>query len=125
MKLIMGIIRIDKMNKTKRALTAAGITSMTATGKVFGRGKGFWDAKVIEGAKQDIPEAITHLGVEPRLRPQRVVTVVVPDDKVQTVVDTLIEVNQTPTPGDGKIFVMPITESIKVRTGEAGDLTLD
>lgn len=125
MKLIMGIIRIDKMNKTKRALTEAGITSMTATGKVFGRGKGFWDAKVIEGAKQDIPEAITHLGVEPRLRPQRVVTVVVPDDKVQTVVDTLIEINQTPTPGDGKIFVIPITESIKVRTGESGDLTLD
>ncbi|MCY1723421.1 P-II family nitrogen regulator [Prolixibacteraceae bacterium Z1-6] len=125
MKLIMGIIRIDKMNKTKRALTEAGITSMTATGKVFGRGKGFWDAKVIEGAKQDIPEAITHLGVEPRLRPQRVVTVVVPDDKVQTVVDTLIEVNQTPSPGDGKIFVMPITESLKVRTGESGDLTLD
>jgi len=125
MKLIMGIIKIDKMNATKRALTEAGITSMTATGKVFGRGKGLWDAKVMEGAKEDMPEALTHLGEEPRLRPQRVITVVVPDDKVSTVVDTLMEVNRTPAPGDGKIFVMPITESIKVRTGEVGDLTLD
>ncbi len=125
MKLIMGIIKIDKMNATKRALTEAGITSMTATGKVFGRGKGLWDAKVMEGAKEDMPEALTHLGEEPRLRPQRVITVVVPDDKVSTVVDTLMEVNRTPAPGDGKIFVLPITESIKVRTGEAGDLTLD
>ncbi len=125
MKMVMGIIRIDKMNRTKRALTKAGITSMTATGKVFGRGKGFWDAKVMEGAKKDMPEAITHLGTEPRLRPQRVVTVVVPDDKVDTVVETMIEVNQTPTPGDGKIFVLPILDSIKVRTGEVGDVTLD
>ena len=40
MKMILAIIRIDKMNETKKALTEAGITSMTATGKVFGRGKG-------------------------------------------------------------------------------------
>ena len=125
MKLVMGIIKIDKMNATKRALTKAGITSMTATGKVFGRGKGLWDAKVMEGAKKDMPEALTHLGTEPRLRPQRVVTVVVPNDKVETVVDTMIEVNQTPAPGDGKIFVLPISDSIKIRTGESGDLTLD
>ena len=125
MKMIMGIIKIDKMNETKKALTEAGITSMTATGKVFGRGKGLWDAKVMEGAKKDMPEALTHLGIEPRLRPQRVITIVVPDDKVGTVVDTLIEVNQTPAPGDGKIFVMPVFDSIKVRTGESGDITLD
>jgi nitrogen regulatory protein PII 2 len=125
MKMIMGIIKIDKMNETKKALTEAGITSMTATGKVFGRGKGLWDAKVMEGAKKDMPEALTHLGIEPRLRPQRVITIVVPDDKVGTVVDTLIEVNQTPAPGDGKIFVMPVYDSLKVRTGESGDITLD
>ncbi|NOY95448.1 MAG: P-II family nitrogen regulator [Chlorobi bacterium] len=125
MKLIMAIIRINKMNITKEALTNKGITSMTATGKVFGRGKGMWDAKVLEGVKQDQPEAIAHLGKEPRLRAQRVVTVVVPDDKVKTVVDTFIETNQTPAAGDGKIFVMPIADSIKVRTGEKGDITLD
>jgi nitrogen regulatory protein PII 2 len=125
MKLIMAIIRIDKMNKTKRALSDVGLPSMTTTGKVFGRGKGLWDAKVLEGVKKDLPEALAHLGKEPRLRPQRVVSIVVPDDKVQTAIDTIIEANQTPEPGDGKIFVIPAYDSIKIRTGESGDITLD
>jgi len=125
MKLIMAIIRIDKMNKTKRALSDVGLPSMTTTGKVFGRGKGLWDAKVLEGVKKDLPEALAHLGKEPRLRPQRVVSIVVADDKVQTAIDTIIEANQTPEPGDGKIFVIPAYDSIKIRTGETGDITLD
>ncbi len=125
MKLIMAIIRIDRMNETKRALSDAGLPSMTATGKVFGRGKGLWEAKVIEGVKNDLPEALVHLNKEPRLRPQRVVTLVVTDDKLNTAVDAIIEANQTPAAGDGKIFVIPLHESVRVRTGETGDITLD
>ncbi|MFV0376028.1 MAG: P-II family nitrogen regulator [Mangrovibacterium sp.] len=124
MKMIMAIIRIDKMNETKQALTEAGITSMTATGKVFGRGKGLWDAKVMEGAKQNMPEALTHLGEEPRIRPQRVLSIAVSDENVQLTIDTLIEVNQTPAPGDGKIFVMPLMDAVRVRTGETGTTIL-
>jgi nitrogen regulatory protein PII 2 len=125
MKLIMAIIRINKMNATKMALSAAGLPSMTATGKVFGRGKGLWDAKVLEGVKKDLPEALAHLNKEPRLRPQRVITIVVSDENVSKAVETIIEANQTPEPGDGKIFVIPVYESIRVRTGEVGDITLD
>jgi nitrogen regulatory protein PII 2 len=125
MKLIMAIIRINKMNETKMALSAAGLPSMTATGKVFGRGKGLWDAKVLEGVKKDLPEALAHLNKEPRLRPQRVITIVVSDENVSKAVETIIEANQTPEAGDGKIFVIPAYESIRVRTGEVGDLTLD
>ncbi len=125
MKLIMAIIRIDKMNETKRALSDAGLPSMTATGKVFGRGKGLWEAKVLEGVKNDLPEALAHLNKEPRLRPQRVVTLVVTDDKLRTAVETIIDANQTPAAGDGKIFVIPLHESVRIRTGETGDLTLD
>lgn len=125
MKLIMAIIRIDKMNATKRALSDAGLPSMTATGKVFGRGKGLWDAKVLEGVKKDLPEALAHLGKEPRLRPQRVITLVVTDENKDKAVETIIEANQTPEPGDGKIFVIPMIDAIKVRTGEAGDVALD
>ena len=124
MKMVLAIIRIDKMNATKKALTEAGITSMTATGKVFGRGKGNWDAKVIEGARNNIPEAITHLGPEPRLRPQRVLNIAVSDHNVQLTVDTIIEVNQTPAPGDGKIFVLPLDDTYRVRTGETGTTIL-
>jgi nitrogen regulatory protein PII 2 len=125
MKLIMAIIRIDKMNATKRALSDAGLPSMTATGKVFGRGKGLWDAKVLEGVKKDLPEALAHLGKEPRLRPQRVITLVVTDDKKDKAIETIIEANQTPEPGDGKIFVIPMIDAVKVRTGETGDVALD
>jgi nitrogen regulatory protein PII 2 len=121
----MSIIRIDKMNRTKRALSEAGLPSMTATGKVFGRGKGLWDAKVLEGVKKDLPEALAHLNKEPRLRPQRVVTIVVTDENLNKAIETIIEANQTPEPGDGKIFVIPLYEAVKIRTGETGDSTLD
>ncbi|WP_372750865.1 P-II family nitrogen regulator [Labilibaculum sp.] len=125
MKCVMSIIKINKMNKTKRALRDAGFSSMTATGNVFGRGKGLWDAKVIEGAKNDHPEAIELLGKEPRLRPQRVLQVIIPDHKVSECIETIIEANQSKKPGDGKIFVLPVSEAIRVRTAESGDLVLD
>ena len=125
MKSVMAIIRIDKMNKTKRALAKAGITSMTATGHVFGRGKGLWDARVLEAAKKDVPEAIEHLGKEPRLRPQRALTVTVPDEKVDVVVKAIIAANQTGSHGDGKIFVLPEMEAVRVRTAESGVAVLD
>jgi nitrogen regulatory protein PII 2 len=121
----MAIIRIDKMNQTKKALREAGISSMTATGNVFGRGKGLWEAKVLEGAKQNFPEAIALLDKEPRLRPQRLVQVTVPDHLVSTVVETIMEANHTGNPGDGKIFVLPTADAIRIRTGEAGDIVLD
>lgn len=125
MKSVMCIIRIDKMNATKKALAEAGITSMTATGNVFGRGEGFWDAKVMKAAQNDVPEAIELLGKEPPLRPQRVLTITVPDDLVKTVVETVIEVNQVSDHGDGKIFVLPEADAIRIRTGERGAVVLD
>jgi nitrogen regulatory protein PII 2 len=125
LKEVMAVIRIDKMNQTKRALRDAGISSMTAMGSAYGRGKGLWDAKVLEGARNNTPEALELLGKEPRLRPQRIVCVVVPAKKVQLVVDTIIKANQTPSPGDGKIFVMPVADTIRVRTGETGVAILD
>lgn len=125
MKTVIAIIRIDKMNRTKRALSAAGITSMTALGQVHGRGNGLVDRKIVEGATENIPEAVAQLGTEPRLRAQRMVFVTIPDDKVETVIEALIESNQTGEPGDGKIFVIPEEDAIRVRTGESGDMTLD
>jgi nitrogen regulatory protein PII 2 len=48
------------------------------------------------------------------------VTVVVPDDQVKCVVETIISTNQTGMPGDGKVFVAPIGDAVRVRTGETG-----
>ncbi|PWE00568.1 P-II family nitrogen regulator [Marinilabilia rubra] len=125
MKCVFAIIRINKMNQTKKALLDAGITSMTATGNVSGRGKGLWDAKVLEGARQNKPEAIELLGKEPPMRPQRIIQVIVPEKMVKKVVEIITEANQTPAAGDGKIFVFPTTEAVNVRTGAYGDAVLD
>ena len=125
MKMIIAMIKIDKMNETKAALSEIGLPSFMATGKVFGRGKGRWEAKVLEGVKEEQPEALALLNEQPRLRPQRMLTIVVADNKVKTCVNTLIKANQTGKAGDGKIFVMPMTEAISVRTAESGNAVLD
>ncbi len=125
MKEVMAIIRINKINETKRALAKAGFPSLTATGRVFGRGKGMVDFKVIKGAEKGVPEAIAQLGSDPRMIPKRLLTLVVKDEKVDLAVKTLIKVNQTGNSGDGKIFILPISDSYRVRTGERGSATLD
>jgi len=125
MKEVMAVIRINKMNETKRALAEAGFPSITATGRVLGRGKGLVDLKVLEGATKGHQEAISQLGGAPRLMPKRLLTLVVKDDKVELAVKTLIKVNSNGNAGDGKIFVMPVADSYRVRTAERGDATLD
>jgi len=124
MKEVMAIVRLNAMNKTKRALAEAGITSMTAR-EALGRGKGLVDLQLLEGAEKGYEEAISQLGGSQRLIPKRILTIIVPKQLVSKTVKTIISANQTGKPGDGKIFVNPIADSISVRTGQSGDLTLD
>lgn len=124
MKEVMAIIRMNMMNKTKQALSEAGISSMTAK-EVLGRGKGLVDTKLLEGAEKGYEEAIAQLGQSQRLIPKRLILVVVPDKLVPRVVKTIIRVNSTGKSGDGKIVVMPTMNSFSVRTGEGGDSVLD
>ncbi len=124
MKEIVAVIRMNKMNQTKRALAAAGVVSFTAH-KVVGRGRGKVDYLLLKGAEAGCEEAIVQLGPGPKLMPKRLVNVVVPDDLASSVVRTIIEVNQSGSPGDGKIFVMPVRDACRVRTGETGDAALD
>ena len=125
MKEVMAVIRMNKINETKRALPACGISSFTATGRVLGRGKGLVDYRILEGAQEGYQEAIAQLGQGPRLVPKRMILVVVPDGKVKTVVDCIIKTNKTGNAGDGKIFVLPVLDAARVRTGETGDDILD
>jgi nitrogen regulatory protein PII 2 len=124
MKEIMAIVRINMMNKTKKALADAGISSITAR-DALGRGKGLVDLSLLEGAEKGYEEAVAQLGSSQRLIPKRVFFTVVPDRLVPKAVETIIEVNRTGKSGDGKIFVMPLADSVRVRTGEAGDVVLD
>ena len=121
MKQIMAVIRINKINATKKALNDVGITSFSATGRVLGRGKGLVDYRLLDGAKAGYTEAIAQLGQGPRLVPKRRITVVVSDDWVERTVKAIISANQTGSPGDGKIFVMPVLEAVRVRTGERAE----
>ena len=124
MKEIMAIVRINMMNKTKAALAEAGISSVTAR-EALGRGKGLVDLSLLEGAEKGYEEAIAQLGQSQRLIPKRIFFIVVPDRLVHKTVQTIIGVNRTSKSGDGKIFIMPILDSVRVRTGESGDQVLD
>ncbi len=124
MKEIMAIIRMNMINPTKKALTEVGVSSMSVT-NALGRGKGLVDLSLLKGAEQGYEEAISQLGQSQRLIPKRMIYIVSKDKYVDKIVKTIIRVNQTGKPGDGKIFVMPAADSISVRTGEDGDPTLD
>jgi nitrogen regulatory protein PII 2 len=124
MKEIMAIVRINMMNKTKAALAEAGISSITAR-EALGRGKGLVDLNLLEGAEKGYEEAIVQLGQTQRLIPKRIFFVVVPDRLVKKTVQTIMAVNRTGKSGDGKIFVVPVMDSVRVRTAESGDQVLD
>ena len=119
MKEVIAVVRINMMNQTKQALTDCGVDAFFAH-EAYGRGKGFVNPKVLEGTEQGYEEAASILGEKGKLYPKRMVTVVVPDDQVGCVVETIINTNQTGKPGDGKVFVLPIGDAFRVRTGETG-----
>ena len=124
MKEIIAVVRVNKMNQTKRALSEAGISSITAR-DALGRGKGLVDIHLLKGAEKGYEEAVSQLGQTQRLVPKRALVIVVPDELVEKTVTTIIRVNKTGKSGDGKIFVMPGLDAIRVRTGESGDAVLD
>ncbi len=124
MKEVFAIIRMDMIGRTKKALSDAGIISMNAHA-CLGRGKGLVDVSLLKGAEKGYEEAITQLGQGGKLIPKRVLNIVLPDDKAKKAVRTIIDINQTGKSGDGKIFVMAASDSVRVRTGEIGDLALD
>ena len=124
MKEVIAIVRMNMMNKTKRALADAGLGSMSAR-DALGRGKGIVDLNLLQGAELGYEEAISQLGQSQRLIPKRAIILVVNDEMVDKTVKTIIKVNQTGKSGDGMIFVMPCLEAVRVRTGERGEETLD
>lgn len=119
MKEIIAVVRINMMNQTKQALTDCGVDAFFAH-EAHGRGKGFVNPQVLEGVELGYEEAASLLGSKGQLYPKRLVTVVVPDKQVSRVVEAIINTNQTGSPGDGKVFVLPITDAVRVRTGETG-----
>ncbi|MFW2491582.1 P-II family nitrogen regulator [Clostridium chromiireducens] len=126
MKEVMAFIRVKKISKTKKALLNAGFPSMTCR-NILGRGKKKVDFKLTISplqAAREIPELYEASSEEHRLVPKRLITLIVKDDEVEKVVEAIMEVNSTGNPGDGKIFIIPINEAYRIRTGETGEHAL-
>lgn len=118
MKEIIAIIRPNKMAATKEVLTALGFPAMTAH-RVMGRGK---QKAIIDEVSFEIHKEELHTkegGM--RYIPKRLMILVVPDEDASLVVEAIMRVNQTGQMGDGKIFVCPMEDAIRVRTKEKGD----
>lgn len=126
MKEILAIIRMNKVNLTKNALVDIGAVSLTAC-KVLGRGKMADALYILDelGNQEELAGNIVEgLSKGSRMTARRMLDIVVKDEEVQSVIDTIIKVNQEGHSGDGKIFVLPILDSYRVRTGERGEAAL-
>ncbi len=112
MKKIEAIIKPFKLDEVKDALNAIGVQGMTVTEvKGFGRQKGH--VELYRGAEYDIT-----------FIPKVKIEIAVPDSLYQKVVETIEATAKTGKIGDGKIFISHIEESIRIRTGERGDIAL-
>jgi nitrogen regulatory protein PII 2 len=121
MKEIIAIIRMNKLAQTKRALVEAGFNGLTAT-KALGRGKLLKDLSILDKVENDTRDMVLESLLKGgRLIPKRLITLVVADADTQKVVDTIIAVNKDGNIGDGKIFVLPLIDVVRVRTGERGE----
>jgi nitrogen regulatory protein PII 2 len=121
MKEIIAIIRPNKMAQTKDVLNALGFPAMTAQ-RVMGRGK----QKAIIGEVSFDIQNETLLKEEGTMRyiPKRLISLIVPDEDVSLIVEAIMRVNQTGQNGDGKLFVCPVDEAVRVRTNERGTKAL-
>lgn len=124
MKEIIAIIRMDKVSQTKKDLSEAGFPSVTAL-KVMGRGKMLKEMEMIndlEDGKEEYRDALLQSMLKGgRLIPKRMLVLLVANNEVSTVVDIIIKANQEGHIGDGKIFVSPVLDAVRVRTGERGE----
>jgi nitrogen regulatory protein P-II 1 len=109
MKKVEAIIQPFRLEPVKEALHAISVKGMTVT-----EVKGF-------GTQKGIREVYRGMEYQVDFLPKVKVEVVASDDKVQSVVETIINNARTGRIGDGKIFIYPVAEVIRIRTGEAGD----
>jgi nitrogen regulatory protein P-II 1 len=108
MKKIEAIFRHIKLDEVKRALDQIGIRGMTVS-EVKGCGKQKGYTETYRGSKVTI-----------HLRPKLKAELVVPDEMVEPVVQTIIGTARTGEIGDGKIFIFPVEQAIAIRTGATG-----
>jgi len=109
MKLIISIIKPFKLEEVKDALSAIGIEGMTVTEvKGFGHQKGH--TEIYRGSEYTVD-----------FLPKVKIEIVVTDELVAKAIDAIVKAAKTGKIGDGKVFVLPIEEAVRIRTDERGD----
>ena len=109
MKLIIAVVKPFKLEEVKDALSAIGIEGMTVTEvKGFGRQKGH--TEIYRGSEYTVD-----------FLPKVKIEIVVTDEFVAKAIDAIVKAAKTGKIGDGKVFVLPIEEAVRIRTDERGD----
>ena len=112
MKLIKAIIKPFKLEEVKDALSEIGVEGMTVSElKGFGRQKGH--TEIYRGSEYTVD-----------FLPKVKLEIVVGDDLVDKVIDAVVNASQTGKIGDGKVFIIPVEEAVRIRTGEKGEEAL-
>ena len=112
MKKIEAIIKPFKLDEVREAISDIGANGLTVTEvKGFGRQKGH--TELYRGAEYVVD-----------FLPKVKIEVVVRDDVVETAIESIIKAARTGKIGDGKIFVMPVEQVVRIRTGETGEEAL-
>jgi nitrogen regulatory protein PII len=112
MKMVVAVIRPHKLHDVKTALSDAGIHGLTVT-DVRGAGRQKGHVERYRGSEYTI-DLLAKVKIE----------VAVADEQVGKVIQTIVESARTGQIGDGKVFVLPVEDSIRVRTGEKGEDSL-
>ncbi|MBA2725505.1 MAG: P-II family nitrogen regulator [Actinobacteria bacterium] len=109
MKLVVAVIKPFKLDEVKEALEGIGIQGMTVSdARGFGRQRGH--TEVYRGAEYQVD-----------FIPKSRIEIVVSDDQAEEVVKAIAQTASTESIGDGKIWMLPIEEVTRIRTGEKGD----
>ncbi len=112
MKLVEAIIKPFKVDDVRQALNEIGVQGLTVTeAKGFGRQKGH--TELYRGAEYVVD-----------LVPKMQLEILVSDDQVEPVIEAITSSASTGKIGDGKIFVMPVSDAVRIRTGERGDASI-
>ena len=108
MKKVEAIIKPFKLDEVKEALSEAGVEGMTVTDvRGFGRQKGH--TEIYRGSEYTVD-----------FLPKMKIEIVIEDDRLETVVKAIVDTANTGKIGDGKVFVSPVEEAVRIRTGERG-----
>lgn len=118
MKEVIAIIRRNRIQETKAGLLGIGVPALTMI-SVEGRGRQ-------KGLAVQPDPYLDSVEIESALHfiPKRLISMIVRDEDVPRVVETICRVNRTGHIGDGKVFVCPVEDAVRVRTGETKEIAI-